>query len=118
MKSGHASEVNSAGTSFSAFAITGAAAILIGISNSEKGSSGSVCRSSLEEATFLEDEQDRKKIRNDKYTRCFNGFVFILKTNIIFHLGWGKFLFAVVPGTIMRAEENRELSFNSAIFCN
>ena len=84
MKSGHESDVNSAGTRFSAFARIGAAAILIGKSISEKGSSGRVCCPSLETVVFLEEEQARKNTNKGRQKRSFNGYVFISKTKIIF----------------------------------
>ena len=71
MNCGQASDVNSNGTNFSAFARIGEAAILTGISSSESGSSGRVCNSSLEELVFFALEQARKKIIPSKQGRYF-----------------------------------------------
>jgi hypothetical protein len=81
MNCGQASEVNSAGTRCSALAMMGEAASLMGISNSERGSSGSVCCSSFEAAVFLELIQERSKAITRKQSRYFNGYLIILITN-------------------------------------
>src|SRR5579863_1089950 len=81
MNCGHASEVNSAGTRCSAFAMMGAAANLTGISNSERGGSGSVCSSSLETLDFFVLVHDRKKTIRTKKSRYFNGYFIIIITN-------------------------------------
>ena len=82
MKPGHASEVNSAGTSFSALSRIGLAAILTEMSISEAGSSGSVWVIVLDELIFLEEEQPVKKISIGRAAH-FRKNVFILETNII-----------------------------------
>src|SRR5258708_37491126 len=81
MNCGQAPEVNSAGTRCSAFAMSGAAANLTGIANSERGSSGSVCRSSIEAAVFLALVQERNKFITRKQGRYFNGYFIIMITN-------------------------------------
>jgi hypothetical protein len=91
MNSGQASDVNSEGISFSAFARIGAAANFTGISNSERGNSGRICFTSLEEAVFLELEQATKNNDRTIKTRCFNGY-FLTATNIIFQIRWRNFL--------------------------
>jgi hypothetical protein len=59
----------------------GAAANLTGISNSERGSSGSVCSSSFEAAVFFVLLQERKKVIRRKQGRYFNGYLIIAITN-------------------------------------
>ena len=81
MNCGQASEVNSAGTRRSAFAMIGAAASLIGISNSERGSSGSVCCSSFPAAVFFVLVQARNKTNTSKQGRYFNGYFIFNITN-------------------------------------
>ena len=77
MNCGQASEVNSAGTSFSAFARIGEAAIFMGMSNSDNGSSGNVCCSSFTALIFLELPQDIKKTIPNKKFRYFMGYLFM-----------------------------------------
>ena len=89
MNCGQASDVNSAGTRCSAFAMIGAAANLTGISNSESGSSGSVCCSSFEAAVFLALVQERHKVITRKQGRYFNGNFIIIITNE-FNIPHGK----------------------------
>jgi hypothetical protein len=92
MNSGQVSEVNSEGTSFSAFSRNGAAAILMGISSSDMGRSGRFFTSSPTEVAFLEEEQERKIIIKSRLMRCFNGYIFIQKTKIMFQMVYKKFL--------------------------
>ena len=81
MNCGQASEVNSAGTRCSAFAMTGAAAKLMGISNSERGSSGSVSCSSFEAAVFFALVQEKQRAISRKQGRYFNGYLINNITN-------------------------------------
>ena len=81
MNCGHASDVNSAGTRCSAFSKMGLAAILTGISNSERGSSGSVCCSSFDVAVFFVLLQDSNNISTKKRGRYFSGYPIIDITN-------------------------------------
>jgi hypothetical protein len=81
MNCGHALEVNSAGTRCSAFAIIGAAASLTGISNSERGNSGSVCCSSIAAAVFLALVQEKSKVITRRQGMYFNGYFIIIITN-------------------------------------
>ncbi len=85
IKFGQASDVNSAGTTFSALSNIDNAAILTGISISEAGSSGRVCGAFLVEEILLEEEQANRKISANEMAGYFKESVFILKTNIISH---------------------------------
>lgn len=88
MNCGQASEVNSDGTSFSAFARIGAAAIFMGISNSDNGSSGSVCCSSLAPVVFLLPEQADNKTIPIRRTGSFHGYLIIIWNE--YNIPYGK----------------------------
>jgi hypothetical protein len=92
MNSGQVSEVNSEGTSFSAFSRNEAAAILTGISSSDMGRSGRLFSSSLTEVAFLDEEQERNIVTKTRLIRCFNGYIFIQETKIMFQMVYRKFL--------------------------